>query len=125
MDNVKGSANHRRFNIKVAEAGAPGVKAQRVLDGVRAWFASLREEYRGRFPDAARAVYHAAHQCLSLSGLPFAPVADLTGANREMLVAEYERFQNFVGGGEQNLIDFRSAPRSRTACQMSGSSTRD
>ena len=56
-----------------------------VLNGVREWFGSMRVAYDGRFPNAARAAYHAAHQCLSQSGLPATVVEGLTGANRKML----------------------------------------
>ena len=51
-----------------------------VLNGLREWFGSMRVANDGRYPNAARAAYHAAHQCLSQSGLPATVVEGLTGA---------------------------------------------
>ena len=102
----------RRFRTKYPGPLTQGGQAHAVLESARDWFGEMRAQHDGRFPNAARAAYRAAHQLLSHSGLPDTVVERLTGADRKILAQERLRFDRWVHGDEETLIDFRGALRS-------------
>ena len=87
-----------------------------VIASLRAYYSTLKQRHRGRYPNDVRAAKMGVDQSVSIAteghSVSLSAIADLLGADRHCLSSARERWLSWCKGDEDLLVSFRGRVRS-------------